>query len=306
MGVLQDPVIVGKAVLGVLVAELLDRSVGVELAQRLGHGIGGLGVALLEAHGVVLGRKRLVKLEVGVGVCCQLIGGDGEVAGDGVDGAGLELHEGGVVLADLLERREGGGKVGLVALEDVERGGVYLGDDGLAGEVLKARDAAVGANHDDLLVEHVGLGEGVVVLAALHGEAVPDAVDGAGVEQRVLGVPVDCLILNVPAELVGDGGGKVEVEAGELAVIAYEAIGRIRLVEADDEGAGGRRAGVLGGAAGVGRAGRAGGRRGGVASGKQRDGASQGGEAGEQCKPAARGGASVVHERPFQRNTLVN
>lgn len=109
------------------------------------------------------------------------------------------------------------------------------GNHGLAGKIVPALDTRVLLDHEHLLVKHVRLGERVVVLAALHGKAVPDAVDGTRVEQRVLGIPVDSLILNVPALLVGNGLGKVEIKARVLAVIAHKAVRRIGLVKAHDE-----------------------------------------------------------------------
>ena len=141
----------------------------------------------------------------------------------------FELQEGVVVIADRLglAALERVGERLLVALEDVERRRVDLRHDGLALEVGQAVDAAVLLHDDDLLVEHVGLGEGVVVFAALDGEAVPDAVDLAAAEQRVFRIPVDRLGLVVPAVAVGDLLGQVKVEARVLAVVADETIGRV-------------------------------------------------------------------------------
>ena len=51
----------------------------------------------------------------------------------------------------------------------------------------------------------------------------------------VFRVPIDGLELNVPAIAIGDLGGEVEVKAGVVAVVADEAIRRIRLVKADDK-----------------------------------------------------------------------
>ena len=76
----------------------------------------------------------------------------------------------------------------------------------------------------------------VGVLAALHGKAVPDAVDGTGVKQAVLGIPVDRLELKLPAATLGNLGGKLDIETGEPAVIAHKAIGRIGLVKANRQG----------------------------------------------------------------------
>lgn len=152
--------------------------------------------------------------------------------GHGVDSAGLELHEGGVVVADGLERGEGGFKVSLgrfVAREHVVGGRVGLRDDVLAGKIGEALDAATLLHDDDLGIQHVGIREGVVVLAAFHGEAVPDAGDGAGVEERVLRVPIDGLELDVPTVAAGNLGAEVKVETGEVAVVADETVRRIRL-----------------------------------------------------------------------------
>ena len=133
---------------------------------------------------------------------------------------------------------EGGFKVSLgrlVAREHVVGGRVGLRDDVLAGKIGEALDAATLLHDDDLGIQHVGIGEGIVVLTAFHGEAVPDAGDGAGIEERVLRVPIDGLELDVPTVAAGNLGSEVKVETGEVAVVADETVRRIRLVEADDE-----------------------------------------------------------------------
>ena len=183
----------------------------------------------------MLAGQRLVKLRIGIGLGGKLILSNRKVAGHGIDRTALELHKGRVVLADGIERGKRRSQVLLIALEHILRGRIGLGNHGLAGKVVPALNARVLLDHEHLLVEHIRLGERVVVLAALHGKAIPDAVDGARIEQRVLGIPVDSLILNVPALLVGNGLGKVEVKTGVLAVVAHKAIRRIGLVKAHDE-----------------------------------------------------------------------
>ena len=183
----------------------------------------------------MLAGQRLVELRIGIGLGGKLILGDREVTGNGIDCTTLELHKRRVVLTDGIERGKRRGQILLVALEHILCGGISLGNHGLAGKIVPALDTRVLLDHEHLLVKHVRLGERVVVLAALHGKAVPDAVDGTRVEQRVLGIPVDSLILNVPALLVGNGLGKVEVKTGVLAIVAYKAIRRIGLVKAHDE-----------------------------------------------------------------------
>ena len=110
-----------------------------------------------------------------------------------------------------------------------------MGNHGLAGKIVPALDARVLLDHQHLLIEHVRLGERVIVLAALLGKAIPDTVDGTRVEQRVLGIPVDGLVFDLPALLIGNGLGKVEVKAGVLAVIAHKAVRRVGLVKAHHE-----------------------------------------------------------------------
>ena len=190
----------------------------------------------------MLAGQRLIKLCIGIGLGGKLILGNREVTGDGIDCTTLELHKRRVVLTDGIERGKRRGQILLVALEHILCSGISLGDHRLASKIVPAFDVRVLLDHQYLLVEHIRLGERVVVLAALHGKAVPDAIDGARVEQRVLGIPVDSLVLNVPALLVGNGLGKVEVKAGVLAIVAYKAIRRIGLVKAHDELLGLRRA----------------------------------------------------------------
>ena len=124
-------------------------------------------------------------------------------------------------------------------------------------------------------------------LAALHGEAVPDAVDGAAVEHGVLGVPVDGLELDLPVVASSDLLGELEVKAGVLAVVANVAVGRVGRVKANDEGAG-----VNGSGSGLGVVG-AGGCA--AAAGEHRNGQGCRGERGEDERP------SVQHGISFQR-----
>ena len=74
--------------------------------------------------------------------------------------AGLQLHEGVVVVADglgLARRRRCRPDPLLVALEHVKGGGVDLGHNVLAGQVLQRVDSRVLLHDNDLLVVHVGL-----------------------------------------------------------------------------------------------------------------------------------------------------
>ena len=183
----------------------------------------------------MLAGQRLVELRIGIGLGGKLILSDREVTGNGIDCTTLELHKRRVVLADGVERGKRRGQILLVALEHILCGGISLGNHGLAGKIVPALDARVLLDHEHLLVEHVRLGERVVVLAALHGKAVPDAVDGARVEQRILGIPIDGLVIDIPALLIGNGLGKVEIKARVLAVIAHKAVRRVGLVKAHDE-----------------------------------------------------------------------
>ena len=56
--------------------------------------------------------------------------------------------------------------------------------------------------------------------------------DGAAADERVLRVPVDRLEVEIPAHLLAHGLGQLQVEAGELPIIAHVAVGRVALVEA--------------------------------------------------------------------------
>ena len=183
----------------------------------------------------MLAGQRLIKLRIGIGLGGKLILSDREVTGNGIDCTTLELHKRRVVLTDGIERGKRRGQILLVALEHILCGGISLGNHGLAGKIVPALDTRILLDHEHLLVEHVRLGERVVVLAALHGKAVPDAVNGTRVEQRVLGVPVDSLVFDLPALLIGNSLGQIEIKAGVLAIVAYKAIRRIGLVKAHDE-----------------------------------------------------------------------
>ena len=200
--------------------------------EGVGHLLGQLGVALLEAHRVVLGSQH-TQLHVRVGLGRHLVAGDGQVACHGVHHAGLKLHERVVVVADGLQLLERVGQrlLTLLVLQHVQRRRIDLRQHRLAGQILKLLRVAVLLHDHHLLVVHVRLRERVVVLAVLHGEAVPDAVDGAAADERVLRVPVDGLQLELPAHLLAHGFGKLQVEAGELAIVAHVAVRRIPLVE---------------------------------------------------------------------------
>ena len=183
----------------------------------------------------MLAGQRLVELRIGIGLGGKLILGNRKVASHGIDRAALELHKGRVVLADGIERGKRRGQILLVALEHILRSGIGLSDHGLASEIVPALDTRVLLDHEHLLVEHVRLGERVAALTALHGKAVPDAVDGAGVEQRILGVPVDGLVFDLPALLIGNSLGQIEIKAGVLAIVAHKAVRRIGLIKAHHE-----------------------------------------------------------------------
>ena len=183
----------------------------------------------------MLAGQRLIKLCIGIGLGGKLILGNREVTGDGIDCTTLELHKRRVVLTDGIERGKRRGQILLVALEHILCSGISLGNHGLAGKIVPALDACILLYHQHLLVEHVRLGERVVVLAALHGKAVPDTVDGARVEQRILGIPVDGLVFDLPALLIGNSLGQIEIKAGVLAIVAHKTIRRIGLIKAHHE-----------------------------------------------------------------------
>lgn len=68
------------------------------------------------------------------------------------------------------------------------------------------------------------MSEGIAALAALDGEAVPDADDLPAVEEGVFGIPRDGLGCVGPAFLLAYGLGKIEVEARELSVVTDVAV----------------------------------------------------------------------------------
>ena len=187
----------------------------------------------------MLGVQSLGDDDELVGLVTDLEDSDGVIERNGVVLAHRQAHEGGVVVGKSLELGKRSTQLSLVAAlgQKVQGCGVGLRDHVLASKVSKLGDAGIGLHNDNLAVLHVRGGEGVVVLAALNGEAVPDAGDLAGVEQGILSVPGDGLVLDLPALLLTDGGGKVEVEAGVVAVIAHIAVRREILVETNDEGA---------------------------------------------------------------------
>ena len=183
----------------------------------------------------MLAGQRLIKLRISIGLGGKLILGNRKVTSHSIDRAALELHKGRVVLADGVERGKRRRQILLVTLEHVLRSGIGLGDHRLASKIVPALDARVLLDHQYLLVEHIRLGERVVVLATLHGKTVPDAVDGAGVEQRVLGIPIDGLVIDIPALLIGNSLGQIEIKAGVLAIVANKTVRRIGLVKAHHE-----------------------------------------------------------------------
>ena len=176
-----------------------------------------------------------IKLLIGVGLSSNLILSDGKVTSNGIYHARLKLHECVVVIGKRLQALEGIGNVLLVTLEHIERSRVSLGYHRLASKVGKGRDAGILLNNDYLLVEHVGLGEGVVIFAAFHGEAVPDAVDGTLIQQRVLSIPIDGRKLDVPTVTVGNFLSKIKVKTSRVVVLVHKTIRRIAVIEAHDE-----------------------------------------------------------------------
>ena len=81
------------------------------------------------------------------------------------------------------------------------------------------------------------MSEGIAALAALDGEAVPDADDLPAVEEGVLGIPRDRLGCVGPAFLLAYGLGEIEVEARELSVVTDVAVWGEVLVKPYDKGA---------------------------------------------------------------------
>ena len=183
----------------------------------------------------MLAGQRLIKLRISIGLGGKLILGNRKVASHGIDRAALELHKRRVVLTDGVERGKRRRQILLVTLKHILRSGIGLGNHGLAGKIVPALDACILLYHQHLLVEHVRLGERVVVLTALHGKAIPDAVDGARVKQRILGIPVDGLVFDLPALLIGNSLGQIEIKAGVLAIVAHKAVRRIGLIKAHHE-----------------------------------------------------------------------
>src|SRR5690606_16849563 len=106
---------------------------------------------------------------------------------------------------------------------------------------------AVG-NQDDLVIGHVGRGEGDVLLALFgDGQAVPEHVDALAVELGFLGAPVDGLELDLDVHAARGLARHVDVEADELVVLVAKAHGREIVVQPDDDFLGGGGAGLRGG-----------------------------------------------------------
>ena len=99
--------------------------------------------------------------------------------------------------------------------------------DSLSGEVAHLLDAALRADGDDLTAYQIRSRPLIVVLAAVHGKAVPDAVDFSVIDQLGFLFPVDrgefravshaaeCLLRNI------------HVQTGNVAVIVHIDIRRI-------------------------------------------------------------------------------
>lgn len=125
-------------------------------------------------------------------------------------------------------------KAGTSAQEDRLRLAGGLHRDGLSREVTHRLDAALRVDRHDLTAHQIRPRPLIVVFAAFHGKAVPDAVDLSAVDQLGLFLPVDRgefrAVAHAAERLLRD----LDVQTGDVAVIVHVDIGRIA-VAADGE-----------------------------------------------------------------------
>ena len=124
-------------------------------------------------------------------------------------------------------------KMGRAALVRMEKQLLRLGR-GLNGErfaiqIGKLRDAAVRHYGDDLTADHVGAGPAVLVLAPIHAEAAPDAVDLAVREQILLHGPVNELKIHLIAEAAEGLRGQLHIDSDRGAARPNVAVGRVSI-----------------------------------------------------------------------------
>ena len=117
-------------------------------------------------------------------------------------------------------------------------GGVLLHADkevGVVGQVVGAGDGGVLGHDDDLDARGIRVGEADVLLALVVDRDAGEAhVDLAGLDGGDDGAEVHVLDLELEAELVGDEGGHVGVDADDLVAIIV-LVGREGGIGAHDE-----------------------------------------------------------------------
>ena len=120
------------------------------------------------------------------------------------------------------------------AQEDRLRLAGGLHRDGLSREVAQRLDAALRVDRHDLTARQIRPRPLIVVLAAVHGKAAPDAVDLSAVDQLGLFLPVDRGEFRAAAHAAERLLRDLDVQTGDVAVIVHVDIGRIG-VAADGE-----------------------------------------------------------------------
>ena len=153
----------------------------------------------------------------------------------GIQAAGGQVHQRGHVVAKGLEVLEAL-EDGVFLLHGVHSAAAFLGAHGLAGQIGLGLDGGAGCHHDDLVVFHVGRGEGNVLLALFgDGQAVPQRVHALARQFGFLGAPVDGLEAHFQAQALGGFLGHVDVKTHQLVLLVTETHGREVVVQAHND-----------------------------------------------------------------------
>ena len=200
----------------------------------------------------------------------------------GVQSASGQIHECSYVVAkgfDFFQRFV----EGFVFVHGIHGAAAVLHANHLAGKVSLVLYRRAAGNDDDLVVHHIGLGEGHVFLALFgNGHAVPQRIDAVAFEFGLFGAPVNGLEFGFDVHALGCFACHVDVVADQLTFFIAKTHGREVVVQADHQffwqfsaccgrGRGGTRSG---GCLGFGR----------LAAPPQHNTGSQGGKDGNQAR----------------------
>ena len=153
----------------------------------------------------------------------------------GIQSASGQIHERSYVIAkgfDFFERFV----EGFVFVHGIHGTAAILHANHLAGKVSFAFYRRAFCNNDDLVVHHIGFGEGHVLLALFgNGHAVPQSIYAVAFEFGLFGAPVDRLEFGFNVHALGCFACHVDVVADQLTFFIAKTHGREVVVQTNHQ-----------------------------------------------------------------------